>query len=175
MSDTSGATSTGAFDAFFKANEAYAESFRLGGLKGEAARGLALVTCMDSRIDPLAVLGLEPGDAKIMRNAGARVDDTVLMNLVAAAYLLKVDRVLVMPHTRCKMASVDSDTVVHDLIEEQHGVDTRSLDFHTASDQMGALRRGLERIRRHPLLPEGLAVAGALYDVDTGRVKPVDL
>lgn len=175
MSDNSGTTPSGVFEDLVEANEDYAESFSLHGLKPVAARGLGLVTCMDSRIDPLGVLGLKPGDAKVLRNAGARVDDGILDTLVLAAYLLEVDRVLVMPHTRCKMASVASDSVVHDLIEEEHGVDTRSLDFHTDNDQMGALRRGLERIRHHPLLPEGLPVAGALYDVDTGRITLTDL
>ncbi|NYI98655.1 carbonic anhydrase [Streptomonospora nanhaiensis] len=130
---------------------------------------------MDSRIDPLAALGLSLGDAKILRNAGGRVTDNVLANLVVGAYLLDITRVLVMPHTRCKMASVSGDAEVHDLIEREHGVDTRSLDFGTDSDQLGALRRDLERIRHHPLLPEGLEVAGAVYDVATGRVSPADL
>ncbi|MGW5878627.1 beta-class carbonic anhydrase [Nocardiopsis terrae] len=165
----------GTFDDVFGANAAYAEEFSLAGLKPLAARGLALVTCMDSRIEPLDMLGLEPGDAKILRNAGARVTDDTLRTLVLAVYLLGVDRVLVLPHTRCKMASVASDDAVHDLILEEHGVDTRSLEFHTDNDQLGALRHDLERIRHHPLLPQGLPVAGALYDVDTGRVDPVDL
>jgi carbonic anhydrase len=129
---------------------------------------------MDSRIEPLDMLGLEPGDAKILRNAGARVTDDTLRTLVLAVYLLGVERVLVLPHTRCKMASVENDDVVHDLIQEEYGVDTRSLEFHTNSDQLGALRHDLERIRHHPLLPKGLPVAGAIYDVDTGRVSPVD-
>ncbi|PDP84660.1 carbonic anhydrase [Glycomyces fuscus] len=175
MSDNSGTTTSGVFDDLITANGAYAESFSLQGLKPVAARGLGLVTCMDSRIEPLDALGLKPGDAKILRNAGARVTDDTLRTLVLAVYLLGVDRVLVMPHTRCKMASVESDDAVHDLIEEEHGVDTRSLEFHTDNDQMGALRHDLERIRHHPLLPKGLPVGGALYDVDTGRVTPVDL
>jgi carbonic anhydrase len=175
VSDNSGTTPSGVFEDLFKANEDYAESYSLSGLKPVAARGLGLVTCMDSRIEPLDTLGLKPGDAKILRNAGARVTDDTLRTLVLAVYLLGVDRVLVMPHTRCKMASVESDDAVHDLIEEEHGVDTRSLEFHTDNDQLGALRHDLERIRHHPLLPEGLPVAGALYDVDTGRVTPVDL
>ncbi|MEV2276632.1 carbonic anhydrase [Nocardiopsis sp. NPDC049922] len=165
----------GAFDDVFAANDDYAAQFALEGLKPMAARGLALVTCMDSRIEPLDMLGLKPGDAKILRNAGARVTDDTLRTLVLAVYLLGVERVLVLPHTRCKMASVENDDVVHDLIQEEYGVDTRSLEFHTNSDQLGALRHDLERIRHHPLLPAGLPVAGAVYDVDSGRVNPVDL
>ena len=165
----------GAFDDVFEANAEYAADYSLAGLKPLAARGLALVTCMDSRIEPLDMLGLKPGDAKILRNAGARVTDDTLRTLVLAVYLLGVERVLILPHTRCKMASVESDDAVHDLILDEHGVDTRSLEFHTDNDQLGALKHDLERIRHHPLLPEGLPVAGAIYDVDTGKVAPVDL
>ncbi|QBI55265.1 beta-class carbonic anhydrase [Streptomonospora litoralis] len=164
-----------AFDDLYTANADYAAGFGHTGLKPVAARGLALVTCMDSRIDPLPALGLQTGDAKILRNAGGRVTDEVLRTLVLAAYLLEVDRVLVMPHTRCKMASVSGDAEVHDLIEREHGVDTRSLAFGADNDQMGALRRDVERIRHHPLLPRELPVAGVVYDVDTGRIEPADV
>ncbi|MFC7330092.1 beta-class carbonic anhydrase [Marinactinospora rubrisoli] len=164
----------GAFDDVFAANEEYAQRFRLGGLAAVAARGLALVTCMDSRIEPLDMLGLRPGDAKILRNAGARVTDDTLRTLVLAVYLLGVQRVLVLPHTRCKMASVASDDEVHRAIADTYGVDTRSLEFHTVQDQRATLLHDLERIRHHPLLPADLAVGGAIYDVDTGRVTPVD-
>ncbi|MFW5417052.1 carbonic anhydrase [Nocardiopsis sp. CNT-189] len=163
-----------AFDDVLSANADYAESFRLAGLEPVAARGIGLVTCMDSRLEPLDMLGLKPGDAKILRNAGARVTDDTLRTLVLAVYLLGVERVLVMPHTKCKMASVSGDDEVHDLIRDQYGVDTRSLEFHTDDDQLGALRHDLERIRHHPLLPDGLPVAGALYDVDTGKLQIID-
>src|SRR3954469_9418989 len=87
------------------ANDQYARGFALGGLEPVAARGLAVLTCMDSRIEPLTMLGLQPGDAKILRNAGARVTDDVLRTLVLASYLLGVDRAMVVAHTRCKMAA----------------------------------------------------------------------
>ncbi|GAB3447926.1 carbonic anhydrase [Streptomonospora sediminis] len=164
-----------AFDDLYAANADYTAGFQLAGLAPVAARGLALVTCMDSRIEPLDALGLKPGDAKILRNAGARVTEDTLRTLVLAVYLLEVDRVLVLPHTRCKMASVSGDDEVHALIERQHGIDTRSLEFRTDSDQLGALAHDLERIRHHPLLPRDLPVAGAVYDVDTGRVEPADV
>ena len=172
--DSGHSPADGAFDDVIAANADYAARHALAGLKPIAARGLALVTCMDSRIEPLDLLGLEPGDAKIMRNAGARVTDDTLRTLVLAVYLLGVDRVLILPHTNCKMASVPDDAAVHDTIMEEYGVDTRSLEFHTVNDQLGALRHDLERIRHHPLLPAGLPVAGAVYDVDTGRISPVD-
>ncbi|MET8139813.1 carbonic anhydrase [Sphaerisporangium sp. NPDC005288] len=165
---------TEAFDDLLTANEDFARSFQQADLTGQARRGLAVVTCMDSRIDPLKLLGLSAGDAKILRNAGARVTEDVLRTLVLAVYLLGVDRVLVMPHTDCRMAkSTDED--VHELISRQYGVDTRSLEFHTVPDQDAALRRDMVRIRTYPYLPDRLAVGGAVYDVHTGKLMPVEL
>ncbi|WP_143736805.1 carbonic anhydrase [Microbispora sp. GKU 823] len=165
---------TGAFDDLLDANEKYASAFTHSGLSGRAARGLAVVTCMDSRIDPLGLLGLAAGDAKILRNAGARVTDDVLRTLVLAVYLLGVDRVLVMPHTDCRM-SKSTDEDVHNLIADQYGVDTRSLEFQTVPDQRATLRHDITRIKSSPYLPKDLVVGGALYDVHTGRLQPVEL
>ncbi|MFG1942596.1 beta-class carbonic anhydrase [Nonomuraea sp. NPDC048826] len=161
-----------AFDDLFAANTAFVRTFRGSDLTGRAARGLAVVTCMDSRIDPLGLLGLEPGDAKILRNAGARVTDDVLRTLVLAVYLLGVERVLVMPHTDCGMTKA-TDADVHQLTQD-HGVDTRSLEFHMVPDQREALKHDLTRITSSPFLPSGMPVAGAIYDVKTGRLIPAD-
>ncbi|WP_084781057.1 beta-class carbonic anhydrase [Planobispora rosea] len=162
-----------AFDDLLAANEEFSATFTNAELTGRAARGLAVVTCMDSRIDPLGVFGLKPGDAKILRNAGARVTDDVLRTLVLAVTLLNVSRVLVMPHTDCGMAKVTDDDV-HRLAAER-GVDTRSLEFHTVPDQDAALRHDLVRIRTSPFLPQGMPVGGAIYDVRTGKILPVEL
>ena len=166
--------STGAFDDLLAGNADYAAAFTHAGLSASAARGLAIVTCMDSRIAPLAVLGLGPGDAKIMRNAGARVTEDVLRTLVLAVYLLGVNRVLVMPHTDCKMASATEDEM-HALIDARYGIDTRSLEFRTVKDQVAALEQDLVRIRSYPLLPRDLPVGGAIYDVASGRLDPIEL
>ncbi len=163
-----------AFDDVLAANREYAETFADGSLAPVAARGLAILTCMDSRIDPLRMLGLRKGDAKILRNAGARVTDDVLRTLVLASHLLGVERVLVVPHTRCRMAESTEDDI-HRVILERSGVDTRSLEFRTEPDQEAALRLDLRRIRSFPLLPPELVVGGAIYDVDTGALGPLDL
>ncbi|MFI0423605.1 beta-class carbonic anhydrase [Spongiactinospora sp. 9N601] len=160
-----------AFDDVLTASRENSHRFAHPGLTGRAARGLAVVTCMDSRIDPLGLLGLKPGDAKILRNAGARVTDDVQRTLVLAVYVLGVERVLLMPHTDCGMTKV-TDGDVHDLTA-RHGVDTRSLEFHTVPDQIAALRRDLTRLKASPFLPDDLAVCGAIYNVHTGMVVPV--
>jgi len=162
------------FADVLEGNAGYAARFPGTGLSGRAAKGLALVTCMDSRIEPLQLLGMEQGDVKILRNAGARVTDDVLRTLVLAAYLLDVTRVLVMPHTHCKMASATEEEL-HASILESHGVDTNSIEFRTVPDQDDALAYDVRRIRSYPLLPKDLVVAGAIYDVHTGTITPRDL
>jgi carbonic anhydrase len=161
------------FDDLLAANSEYSKTFKYSELTGNAIKGLAIVTCMDSRINPLSVVGMRSGDAKILRNAGARVTDDVIRTLVLATYLLNVNRILVMPHTDCAMARGD-EAGIHALINEKHGVDTRSLEFRTTNDQEGALAEDVSRIRAYPLLRDGVTVAGAIYDVKTGTILPVD-
>ena len=123
---------------------------------------------MDSRIEPLAMLGLGPGDAKILRNAGARVTDDVLRTLVLAFYLLGVERAMVIAHTRCRMTTGGEDDL-HAAVEEAGGPDTRSLAFLATSDPADTVRADVQRVRSYPYL-RGLEVGGFLYDVDTGRL-----
>lgn len=157
------------FDDLTEANREFVEQFVPEGLSGRAVRGLAIVTCMDSRIAPLAIIGMKPGDAKILRNAGARVTEDVLRTLVLATHLLGVNRVLVMPHTDCRMAT-GSEPEIHQAIFEASGVDTRSMEIRTVKDQRSALELDLVRLRTYPLLPKDLQVAGGFYDVNTGKL-----
>jgi carbonic anhydrase len=163
-------TEGGPFADLLSANAAYAQTFKRAGLDGRAARGLAVLTCIDSRIEPLAILGLEAGDAKIIRNAGARVTDEVLTTLVIATYLLGVERLMVIAHTDCRMAA-ESEEELHDAIREAGGPDTSDLAFSTSSDQRSALRADVERVRAFERL-EALEVGGFVYDVSTGRLSP---
>jgi carbonic anhydrase len=160
------------FADVLEANRRYAEGFEASDRPGRAARGLAILTCIDSRIDPLGVMGLDEGDAYIMRNAGSRVTDDVLRSVVLATSLMGVERVLVMPHTRCTMAQRD-EAVIHGLIAERHGIDTRSLEFRTVEDQVEALRTDVTRIRSLPFLPAEVRVGGAIYHVESGLLEPI--
>lgn len=162
-----------AFGDVLGANAAFVTAFEGSGLTGTAVKGLAIVTCMDSRVNPLEVVGMQAGDAKILRNAGARVTEDVLRTLVLATYLLGVDRILVMPHTDCRMAQSE-EADIHATIAEQYGVDTRSLEFRTVSDQKKALATDVIRIRSYPLLRDGVTVGGAIYNVTTGAIEPLD-
>ena len=161
------------FEDVLASNVEYVKAFADEGLTGTAASGLAVITCMDSRIDPLGVLGKKPGDVKILRNAGARVTDDMLRTLILATYLLGVTRVLVMPHTNCRMAG-GSESQIHAAILAEHGIDTRSVEFRTVDDQESALRTDLVRIRSHPLLPPELVVGGVIFDVHSGAIHPID-
>jgi carbonic anhydrase len=160
------------FADLLAANETYAQTFTDGRLPARAARGLAILTCMDSRIVPLAMLGLGPGDAKILRNAGARVTDDVLRTLVLASYLLGVDRVMVIGHTDCRMTA-GSEEEVHRAISQAGGPDTRALRFLTTDDVEAALRDDLRLLRSWPHTAH-LEAGGFVYDVHTGRLRQVD-
>jgi carbonic anhydrase len=155
------------------ANDEYIKTFKYSELTGTAQQGLAIVTCMDSRINPLSVVGMKSGDAKILRNAGARVTDDVLRTLVLATYLLGVERILIMPHTNCRMAQVD-DVEIHREIDTKHGIDTSEIEFKTVPDQRQALIEDVQKVRSYRLLNKDVVVGGAIYDVATGKITPVD-
>ncbi len=161
------------FSEEIAANNEYIKTFKYSGLTGVAQRGLAIVTCMDSRINPLSVMGMKSGDAKILRNAGARVTEDVLRTLALATYLLGVKKILVMPHTNCRMASAE-EADIHEFIEKEFGVDTRSLEFKTVLDQETALAIDVQQIRNFPYLNKDVVVGGAIYDVATGKITPVE-
>ena len=168
--------STFPYDEFadaLAANDEYVKNFKYSDLTGVAQKGLAIVTCMDSRINPLSVLGMRSGDAKILRNAGARVTDDVLRTLVLATYLLGVKRILIMPHTNCRMAQVD-EAEIHREIDSKYGIDTSELEFKTVADQQAALISDVQLVRNYRLLNTGVSVGGAIYDVVTGKITPVD-
>ena len=118
-------------------------------------------------------MGMKSGDAKILRNAGARVTEDVLRTLVLATYLLGVKKILVMPHTNCRMASAE-EVDIHNHIQNEFGVDTRSLEFRTVKDQEAALAIDVNRIRAFPFINKNVVVGGAIYDVTTGKITPVD-
>ena len=161
------------FDDLLAANQDYQKTFKYSELTGVAKQGLAIVTCMDSRINPLSVVGMRSGDTKILRNAGARVTEDVLRTLVLGTYLLGVDRILIMPHTDCRMAKSEEQEI-HQLIDDEFGVDTRSLEFRTVTDQKRALAVDVQRVRSYPLIRKGVSVAGAIYDVSNGSITPIE-
>lgn len=160
------------FEDLLAANREFADSFALAGFDGVARAGVAMVTCMDSRIDPLRMIGLQAGDAKILRNPGGRVTDQVLVALVLGVNLLNVKRVLVVQHTRCAMAS-DSEAQLRQKVSAAGGEDASWMTFGVITDQRTDILEEVIRARTHPLLKERVEVGGFLYDVDTGLLEKV--
>jgi carbonic anhydrase len=161
-----------AFDDLLAANRAFAENFALSGFDGVAHAGVAMVTCMDSRIDPLGMIGLTPGDAKILRNPGGRVTDQALVALVLGVHLLDVERILVVEHTRCAMASASEDELL-EKVGKSSGVDASWMSLGVIGDQQSTLRSDVQKVLSHPLIGDYVMVGGFLYDVDTGRLDQV--
>ena len=160
------------FDDLLAANRRYRAEFHDSGVAGVAAKGLAVLTCIDSRIDPLAMLGLQAGDAKIIRNAGARVTTDALRSLVLAANLLGVTRVCVVQHTECAMVG-STDDELRERIGALRGVDASGWDFLASTDQLATLRADLAIIEACPLLPADLEVGGFIFDVHSGELLAI--
>lgn len=161
-----------AFDDLLAHNRDFADAFSLQGFDGVARSGVAMVTCMDSRLDPLGMVGLVPGDAKILRNPGGRATERTLVALVLSVHLLNVDRVLMVQHTRCAMGS-KSERELLDDIGASAGADASWLDLGAIPDQRLALADDVHRVLSHPLIGDRARVGGFLYDVDTGLMEQV--
>jgi carbonic anhydrase len=166
------ASSGDPFDDLLAANRDFAQSFGLSGFDGVAHAGVAMVTCMDSRIDPLRMIGLEPGDAKILRNPGGRVHDHTLVALVVGVNLLGVERILVVEHTRCAMAT-STEAEMRERLTDSSGDDASWMSFGVILDQEASLHDDVAKIRTHPLINKSVEVGGFLYDVDTGLLRQV--
>jgi len=169
VTDTANSESS-PFADLLAANREFASNFGLAGFDGIAHAGIALVTCMDSRIDPLGMLGLKPGDAKIFRNPGGRVTEAALEALVLGVHLLNVDRILVVPHTRCAMSSSTLEEV-RAKVGASAGQDASWQTFSMVTDQQAALRDDVHKIHAHPLIPDEVKVGGFIYDVDSGLLN----
>ena len=160
------------FDDILEANTAYAAQFALAGISASPKRLLAIVTCMDSRIEPLQMLGLVPGDAKIFRNAGARVTQDTLRTLVLGVNLFGIDRIAIIHHTKCAMTTATDDEL-REKIGALRDADASGWEFLTVADTDAVLRDDIAKVRECALIPDDVEVAGFLYDVDTGSLDLV--
>ena len=160
------------FEDLLAANREYARSFRLAGLDPRAAKRFALVTCIDSRIEPLAALGLAPGDSKILRNAGGRVTDDMLRSLAIAVALLGVRRIAVMHHTSCAMGG-RTDRELRTAVLGTAPTAGDGVWLGAMPDEAAALLADVEAVRHSAMIPAGVVVAGWVYDVETGAIEPV--
>jgi carbonic anhydrase len=162
------------FDDLLDANARYVERFDLAGLSPQAQAGLAVVTCIDTRIEPLAMLGLVPGDAKILRNAGARVTADVLRSLILATNLLGVRRVAIIQHTKCAMVTPADE--LRARVAEAAGVAeavVAAVDLGAVEHPEADLAADVQLVRDCALISPEVVVVGWRYDVDTGQVEQV--
>jgi carbonic anhydrase len=150
------------------ANERYATGFEKGQLPMPPGRKFAVVTCMDARLDPAGFLGLEEGDAHVIRNAGGLVNDETIRSLLISHHLLGTQEAVVIGHTDCGML-----TFTNDDVHEKLGPESESIDFQPFPDVADSVRQSVEKIRSHPLLPDSFGATGFVYDVETGRIEPV--
>ena len=155
-------------DEVTQANEQYASGFGNTDLPMPPGRKLAVVTCMDARLDPARFLGLEEGDAHVIRNAGGLVNDETIRSLVISHHLLGTQEAVVIGHTDCGML-----TFTNSDLHEKLGPESESIDFQPFPDVAERVRQSVETIRSHPLLGDSFGATGFVYDVRSGRIEPV--
>ena len=156
--------------SFLKANERYAASFTKGQLQMPPARRVAVVACMDARLDPARVLGLEEGDAHVVRNAGGRAADAV-RSLVISQQLLGTREVVVIHHTDCGMLTFTDDQL-RKKVRDELGAEIET-PFYSFTDLDKSVRDDVAAIRASRFLLKDLPVTGFVYDVKTGRLRQV--
>jgi len=161
-----------ATDDLLRNNERYAASFAHGALARDPARKLAIVTCMDARIDPLAVLGLRVGDANVLRNAGGVVTDHELRAIAVSQRLLGTEEIIVIGHTECGMLGFDEEAFRRAIADEVGEAPTWAGPSLTTVED--GVRASLERVRTSPFLRHTDRVRGFVYDVATGRLREVE-
>ena len=159
-------------DEIRSANEQYAAEFEKGHLPMPPGRQFAVVTCMDARLDPAKFLGLEEGDAHVIRNAGGLVTDDALRSLVISHWLLGTQEAVVVAHEDCGMLTFSNDDLRSKLADET-GQDASDVDFHPFPDLDESVRTSVQRIRDYPLLPESFDAHGFVYDVRSGALREI--
>jgi len=167
MVDMTGST----YDAI-AGNRDYAADFPAGHLDVRPSRRLAVITCMDSRIDVHAALGLKLGEAHVIRNAGGVVTDDVIRSVCLSQLRLDTREILVIHHTDCGIQGVEDDEILAE-IEETFG-ERPSWRIHAFADAAEDVRRSMKRLSESPFLTLTEAISGFVFDVDTGRLEPVD-
>ncbi|HMF82765.1 MAG TPA: carbonic anhydrase [Acidimicrobiia bacterium] len=162
----------GVIQRFIDRNKEFARKFRHGDKAMPPAQHLAVLTCMDARIHPEQALGLDIGDAHMIRNAGGRASDDAIRSLVISTELLGTNEFGVMHHTDCGMLTFTNEDLRSKLSEER-GVDASKVDFLPFPDLEQSVRDDVAAIKASPLLPDGIEVTGWIYDVKTGTISPV--
>ena len=159
-------------DECMKANEGYAASFDKGGLPMPPGRKLAVVVCMDARLMPDQFLGLDIGDAHVIRNAGGIVTDDALRSLIISHKLLGTNEFIVVNHTDCGMLTFEDETLRQRLAQET-GADASGLQFYAFKNLEENVRAQVQKIKSSPFLSDDIPVSGFIYQVEDGRLRQV--
>lgn len=163
----------GVADRMVEANRRYGASFVHGGLSALPSRHVAVVTCMDARLEPLSALGLDLGEAHVIRNAGGVVTDDVIRSLCLSQRSLGTREIVVMHHTRCGLHGMDEAGFRADL---QRDVGTTpSWSFQGFDDVDEDVRQSVERLRASPFVPFTEHVSGFVYDVEDGLLRIIEV
>ncbi len=157
---------------FREANDAYASTFTKGHLPMPPGRHVAVVTCMDARLDPAGFLGLEEGDAHVIRNAGGRASEDAIRSLVISQQLLGTNTVVVIHHTDCGMLTF-SNTDLRARLKQEQNVDAEHIDFLPFKNLEQSVRDDVATIKNSPLILKNVEVSGFIYDVKSGKLLPV--
>jgi carbonic anhydrase len=161
-------------DELVRSNERYAQSFRLGHLPMPPARKVAVLACMDARLTVEQLLGLQTGDAHIIRNAGGIATEDALRSLLISHHLLGTQEFLIINHTDCGMLTF-KDEDLRNRLEKQTGTAVFApAHFHGFTDLENNVRRQIENVRSHPWIPKQIPVRGFIYDVKTGKLREVE-
>jgi carbonic anhydrase len=163
-------------DELLQANQRYAAGFSQGSLAMPPARKLAIVTCMDARVEPLSALGLRLGDTHVIRNAGGRATEDALRSLAISERLLGTEAILVLHHVDCGMLTFSNEDIRARIKSDLGAAAAQAaatLDFLPFSDLAASVRVDVAAIKASPLIPDAIPVYGAIYDVHTGRVEQV--
>ena len=160
-------------DEVVKANGPYAQGFALGNLPMPPARRLAVLACMDARLTVEAILGLETGEAHIIRNAGGIATEDSVRSLIISHYLLGTEEFMVINHTDCGMLTFE-DAELRAKLEQSTGTAVVSpVYFHAFTDLEKNVRQQVQKIKSHPWTPSSVPVRGFIYDVKTGKLSEV--
>ena len=160
-------------DQFLTNAEEYAASFDKGDLPMPPAKSVAIVACMDARLDPAGLLGLSEGDAHVIRNAGGAVTDDAIRSLAISQRLLGTREIILIHHTDCGMLTFDDDSFRRD-IEAETGVRPQWA-AEAFTDEDADVRQSIARIQASPFIPHKDTVRGFVYDVRSGRLNEVEV
>jgi carbonic anhydrase len=161
-----------AIDDALRANQSYAAQFNLAGLGMPPARKLAVLACMDARLNIEQILGLKPGDAHVIRNAGGIATEDALRSFIISHHLLGTQEFLIINHTDCGMLTF-KDHELAERLKKENGAAVAPSTFHAFPNVEQNVREQVEKLRRHPWVPRQVPIRGFVYDVKTGRLNEV--